>query len=160
MDVLVRHAQYRELISRGTENQRLIQTSPHTTDNYWPTTSQSSPPWYLRIHRWIESSKEQHLFETEIFCNIINVFTVTFDQFNASLMNKSINLFFKYYWPKTFEWQCLTVSTKILCSTTVFNINNNHKYSLSSKSVYYYDFWRSCDTEDCSNDAENTALIT
>ncbi len=35
-------------------------------------------------------SKEQHLFETEIFCNIINVFTVTFHQFNASLMNKSI----------------------------------------------------------------------
>ncbi len=31
---------------------------------------------------------------------------------------------------------------------------------LSSKSVYYYDFWRSCDTEDWSNDAENTALIT
>ncbi len=27
-----------------------------------------------------------------------------------------------------------------------------------SKSVYYYDFWRSCDTEDWSNDAENTAL--
>ncbi len=36
----------------------------------------------------------------------------------------------------------------------VFNIDNNQK------SVYYYDFWRSCDTEDCSNDAENTALIT
>ncbi len=31
---------------------------------------------------------------------------------------------------------------------------------MSSKSVYYYDFWRSCDTEDCSNDAENTDLIT
>ncbi len=28
-----------------------------------------------------KSSKEQHLFEIEIFCNIINVFTVTFDQF-------------------------------------------------------------------------------
>ncbi len=28
------------------------------------------------------------------------------------------------------------------------------------KSAYYYDFWRSCDTEDWSNDAENTALIT
>ncbi len=26
--------------------------------------------------------------------------------------------------------------------------------------AYYYDFWRSCDTEDWSNDAENTALIT
>ncbi len=32
--------------------------------------------------------------------------------------------------------------------------------TLSSKSAYYYDFWRSCDTEDWSNDAKNTALIT
>ncbi len=38
-----------------------------------------------------------------------------------------------------------------------FNIDNNQKCFLSSKSVYYYDFWRSCDTEDWSNDAENTA---
>ncbi len=29
---------------------------------------------------------------------------------------------------------------------------------MSSKSAYYYDFRRSCDTEDWSNDAENTAL--
>ncbi len=29
----------------------------------------------------------------EIFCNIIKVFTVTFDQFNASLLNKCINFF-------------------------------------------------------------------
>ncbi len=36
-------------------------------------------------------------------------------------------------------------------------IDNNLKYFLSSKSVYYNDFWRSCDTEDWSNDAENTA---
>jgi len=35
-----------------------------------------------------ESSKEQHLFEIEIFCNIINIFTVTFDQFNASFLNE------------------------------------------------------------------------
>ncbi len=39
----------------------------------------------------------------------------------------------------------------------VFNIDNNQKCVLSSKSVYYNDFWRSCDTEDWSNDAENTA---
>ncbi len=32
--------------------------------------------------------------------------------------------------------------------------------NIDYKSAYYYDFWRSCDTEDCSNDAENTALIT
>ncbi len=31
---------------------------------------------------------------------------------------------------------------------------------LDHKSEYYYDFWRSCDTEDWRNDAENTALIT
>ncbi len=28
------------------------------------------------------------------------------------------------------------------------NITNNQKCLLSSKSVYYNDFWRSCDTED------------
>ncbi len=39
----------------------------------------------------------------------------------------------------------------------VFNIDNQ-KLFLSSKSAYYYDFWRSCDTEDWSNDAGNTAL--
>ncbi len=32
----------------------------------------------------IESSKEQHLFETEIFCNILHAF----DQFNVSLLKK------------------------------------------------------------------------
>ncbi len=31
----------------------------------------------------------------DIFCNIINVFTVTFEQFNASLLNNSINFLFK-----------------------------------------------------------------
>ncbi len=40
-----------------------------------------------------------------------------------------------------------------------FNIDNNQKRFLISKSVYYYDFWRSCDTEDWSNDAENTDLV-
>ncbi len=48
-------------------------------------------------------------------------------------------------------------SQKILGSTTVFNIDNNQKCFLSSNSAYYNDFWRSCDTEDCINDAENTA---
>ncbi len=51
----------------------------------------------------------------------------------------------------------ITVSTKTSSSTTVFNTDNNQKRFLSSKSEYYYDFWRSYDTEDWSNDAENTA---
>ncbi len=37
------------------------------------------------------SLKEQHLFDIETFYNIINVFTVTFNQFTVSLLNKSIN---------------------------------------------------------------------
>ncbi len=63
-----------------------------------------------------------------------------------------------------FNFLFICESWKIKChgfhkKKTVFNINNQ-KCFLSSKSVYYYDFWRSCDTEDWSNDAENTALIT
>jgi len=38
--------------------------------------------------------KEQYSFEIKTFSNIVNVFfTVTFDQFNASLLNKSISFF-------------------------------------------------------------------
>ncbi len=36
----------------------------------------------------VERSKEQQLFISRNNCNIINAFTVTFDQFNASLLNK------------------------------------------------------------------------
>ncbi len=43
---------------------------------------------------------------------------------------------------------------------TVFNIDNNKKCLLSSKSAYYNDFWRSRDTEDWGNDAENSALTS
>lgn len=32
---------------------------------------------------------KQHLFETEIFSNILKVFTVSFDRFSAPLLNKS-----------------------------------------------------------------------
>ncbi len=34
----------------------------------------------FRILWWIESSKEQHLYDTEHFCMIVNVFTITFVQ--------------------------------------------------------------------------------
>ncbi len=34
----------------------------------------------------------------EIFCDIINVFIITFDQFKASLLNKSIN-FYHFFTP-------------------------------------------------------------
>ncbi len=35
-------------------------------------------------------SREHNVFEIEIFCNIIYLCTVTFDQFNLSLLNKRI----------------------------------------------------------------------
>ncbi len=50
-------------------------------------------------------------------------------------------------------------SFHIFSSTTDFNTDNNQQCFFSSKAEYYYDFWRSCDTDDWRNDAENTALI-
>jgi len=52
--------------------------------------------------------KEQHLFEKEIFCKIMNIFTVPFDQFITSLLNKSTDflllLFLKPFQAQHFEW--------------------------------------------------------
>ncbi len=45
--------------------------------------------------------KEQHLFQMEVSCNIINVFIVTFDQFIASFLNQNIN-FLQKYWLRLF----------------------------------------------------------
>ncbi len=77
------------------------------------------------------------------------IYKIFIFQINAVLLNC---LFIQESWKKK-TW----FLTKILCSTTVFNIDNNQKCFLSSKSAYQNDFWRSCDTEDWSNDAENTA---
>jgi len=40
---------------------------------------------------WIESSKEQHLFEIENFCNLTHLLTITFDQFNMALLKVLIS---------------------------------------------------------------------
>ncbi len=40
--------------------------------------------WWIKITTFIK---------TEIFCDIINVLTVTFDQINVALLNKIVNLF-------------------------------------------------------------------
>jgi len=54
---------------------------------------------------WIESWKEQHFIEIEIFCIIINVNTVTFDQFNASLLNNVfLILLFPYFWTVCYQF--------------------------------------------------------
>ncbi len=63
--------------------------------------------------------------------------------------------YWNFYSKNYFKNKCIKFSTKYEAES-VSNIEYK-KCFLSSKSVYYYDFWRSCDTEDCSNDAENTA---
>ncbi len=75
---------------------------------------------------------------------------------NIHISNKCCSFGLFLFICESWKIQCISlVSSKILCSTTVFNIDNNQKCFLSSKSVYYYDFWKSCDTEDWSNDHRN-----
>jgi len=63
-------------------------------------------------------------------------------------------LFFLTFYSSMDPEKSITGSKKILSNTTVFNIDNNwvsnHHIRMISEG--------SCDTEDCSNDAENSAL--
>ncbi len=62
-------------------------------------------PWrtFFRVLWWklklsIEYWKDRDLLEIRIFCNIIHVFNVTFNQFNAFLLDTSSNIYiFKSY---------------------------------------------------------------
>ncbi len=70
----------------------------------------------------------------EVFCNSINVFTVTFDQFYTSLLNKSIQLF---HWPKLLN--------SSVCSTwtfaTVYEVNRRTCFSwfVFAREVWKYE---------------------
>ncbi len=65
-------------------------------------------------------------------------------------------LFIKESWGKKY----ITFPQKYEAAQMLSTININQKCFLSSKSVYENDFWRSCDTEDCINDAENKLHFT
>ncbi len=58
---------------------------------------------------------------------------------------------------ESWKIKCITVSTKILCSTTVFNIDHNRNVSWAVNHHIRMISEGSCDTEDWSNDAENSA---
>ncbi len=51
-------------------------------------------------------------------------------------------------------------SIKILGSTSVFNIDNNNTFSWAGNQYIRIIFDGSCDTECCSNDAENSAFLS
>ncbi len=70
-----------------------------------------------RILWWIESSKEQHVFEIKSFVTFINVFSATLDQFHVSLLNKSINFFQK---------QNLTCDSEKLCYIKIYLVHFSH----------------------------------
>ncbi len=74
--------------------------------------------FFFMIFRCIECSKEQFI-EIEIFCYIINVFTVTFDQSKAALLNTFINKKYK----KSFEQANAHIFLKIKKSN-FFNYQN------------------------------------
>ncbi len=69
----------------------------------------------------------------KIFCNIIIVFSVTFELCNASLLNKSINFLFYFLFLNLTYSKLLngiTDYTKILSSAIVVIIANNKKINI------------------------------
>ncbi len=58
--------------------------------------------WYIFFSGFFKSLKEQQLFKIDVFYKIIKV-VVTFDQFNAYLLNKSIYFFKKIILTKTLD---------------------------------------------------------
>ncbi len=67
-------------------------------------------------------------------------------------------LFWTFYVLMNPEKMYYSLEKKYWAAKTIFNIVYNHKCFLSSKSAFYNDFWRSCDTEDWSNDAEQNTF--
>ncbi len=80
----------------------------------------------------------------------VKIFTIMLERF---ISNKYCYFKLTYH-----RLLIITVSTKILSSTTDFNVDNinNKKYFLSQHIRIISE--GSCDTEDWSNDAENSAL--
>ncbi len=57
---------------------------------------------------WLPKFKRTAFIWNINFCNIINVLSVNFVQFNASLLNKKVT-----YWPQTFEPLLCVFSLKV-----------------------------------------------
>jgi len=111
--------------------------------------------WFLN-----KKLKKQHPFEMENFYNIINVFTVTFDQFSASLLNKSIItlLFFLSFLPPKFWIVVYRDFHKNIKQQKLFSKVIKQNVSWTANQHVSMIAEGSCDTEDWSNDAENSAL--
>ncbi len=126
----------------------------------WSRVKDTQP--FCRIQTLVWETLEHFCSQSLPFVSLFNRDALHFSKVTVEtfIMSQKISVSYKccfLFIKKSRKIKCIT---KILCSTTVFNIDNNQKCFFDHKSVYYYDFWRSCDAEDWSNDAENTALIT
>ncbi len=66
------------------------------------------------VQDYLMNRKKNHLFEIEVFCKNAKVVTVTFfNQFNASVLNKSIHLFPKNLLTPNI-WMVLYIGKKIV----------------------------------------------
>ncbi len=90
----------------------------------------------IEILWWIERlKKEQHLLEIEIICNIINVFTATFDQMRASLFKIKKNLT-PNIWPVDYVYQLL--HDNLVCGSSNQNINIELHYQFYNIIVFIF----------------------
>ncbi len=64
------------------------------------------------------------IWNKKIFCNIINVFIITFDQFKASLLNKSINLYNLFPPPKMLNIDIIINKTNLSSKSAWFLKNH------------------------------------
>ncbi len=101
------------------------------------------------------TSRRPLMVKKENFC-ICMWWGFIFKGINAFIEQGHCVKLIKNYSTDIYNFRDFMVSTKIFQHFNIFNIDNNQKCFLSSKAAYYYDFWRSCDTEDWSNDAENS----
>ncbi len=97
---------------------------------------------FLNKYKVMNSSYQ--VYELNLLMHLLNInhFKCLHSLFiSLSCMNKmsNVSLFLKSY---TNVWIGIIISTKILSSKTVFNIDNNQKCFPSSKSAYLNDFWR------------------
>ncbi len=103
--------------------------------------------WYILffgIHRWIQISKQQHLFEKKSTATLLNVFTVTLDQFNASwerkynLCIRGINVYDLPLVSRPPHWYPHNPDTRSLwlCHQWLHRLKNN-----TTLSIYIWLFW-------------------
>ncbi len=81
--------------------------------------------WYIFSGFFEYKVQKNSVYLKYDFCNIINVFTVTFDWLNASLLNKIIN-FFQEKRPQTYWLQIYVAGVTFVVSFIIsFSLKKN-----------------------------------